>query len=262
MKRPHLGIAFLFIAALAACGGGGGSTSLPQPTPSVAPSVSGDMMALKASQGWNYHATSQGTSLTLTTYADPNLVNGVQSLIASSVLGLVPTVATSAANMTANLIGAVGFSIDASKDYNAVSELSVGSLATIPGSPLLVPSTLTLGQTWTPYAGVGAQVINVGAVPNSSACGAGAQTGAQVKYTYGNLNYTIAYVPGCGITDFLNNANGAEFKLISTQSYASIGQLARGRDVASATLLDTAASLLGQRRSVMPAAKLVRAFFP
>ncbi len=262
MKRTHLGIASILIAALAACGGGGGSTSLPQPTPSVAPSVSGDMLALKASQGWNYQTTFQGTSLTLTTYADPNLVNGVQSLIASSVVGLVPTVATSASNVTANLVGALGLSIDASKDYNAVSELSAGSLAAIPGSPLLVPSTLTLGQTWTPYAGVGAQVINVGTVPNSAVCGSGTQTGAQVKYTYADLSYTIAYVPGCGITDFLNNANGAEFKLISTASYASLGQLARGRDVATATLLDTAASLLGQRRSVMPAAKLVHAFFP
>lgn len=215
------------------------------------------MLALKPSQGWNYQSTFKGSSLTLTLYDDPNPVNGVNSLIASGQSGLVATVATSASAMMTGLVGALGVSKDASLNYNAVSELSAGSLAAIPGSPLLVPSVLTNGAVLQTYAGVTATVVNVGTMPNAGACPTPA-TGAQVRYKYSNYDYTIAYVPGCGITDFLNNANGAEFTLVSIGTYASIGQLSVSRRAASATFIDTAASLLGLRHTTMPAAGLLQ----
>lgn len=226
----------------------------PAPPAAQQPSVSGDMLGVGPSRGWNYQTTYGGTPLTLTIYADPSKVNGVQSLIAAGVTGLVPTVATSSANMTANLAGALGVTSDAAFNYTAVSEVSAGSTAAIPGSPTLIPSTLTLGQTWS-SSGATATVIGVGSVPNASACPTPA-SGATVKFTYANYSYNVSYVPGCGITDFYNNANGAEFKLISVGTYASVGQMGIARKAQTATLLDTAASLLGQRRSNFAASKL------
>jgi hypothetical protein len=76
--------------------------------------------------------------------------------------------------------------------------------------------------------------------------------GAQLEYTYPNYKDIVSYVPGCGITDLKNPTNGAEFTLTSIGSYSSIGSLARR--AATATYLDTAASLLGQRRNKMPGA--------
>ncbi|MBV8637652.1 MAG: hypothetical protein JO322_06160 [Candidatus Eremiobacteraeota bacterium] len=252
------------LLALAACGGGGGggsTTPAAQATPTPVPSISGDMLALKPSQGWNYQSTYNNTSVTATLYVDPNPVNGVTTLVGAGVTGLVPTVATSATNMTQNLMGELGIKVDTSANYNIYSEYSVGSLALVPGDPVLVPSSLTLGQSWTPTTGATAKVISIGAVPGQSACpnATSSTVGVTVEYTYPNYDDTIAYVPGCGITDMKNPSNGAEFTLVSTASYASLGSL--DRRAAQATYLDTAASLLGLRRSNLRGANVLHSLF-
>ncbi|HET9031115.1 MAG TPA: hypothetical protein VFN49_13165 [Candidatus Aquilonibacter sp.] len=249
----------LIALSLTACGGGGGgggcSTGTAPATP--APSIKGDMLALKPSTGWNYQTTFNNNPLTITLYSDPT-INGVTALVAAGTTGLVTTVATSTANMQANMVGALGMTVDASGNYNVTSEYSLGSTAAVPGTPLFVPSTLTLGQTWSASGG-SATVTNIGVVPGESACpnASSSPQGAQVTYTYPGYSESISYVPGCGITDVRNTTNGADFVLTSVGSYPAIGTLARR--AATATWLDTAASLLGQRRNDLPGAHLLRA---
>lgn len=253
------------LCALAACGGGGGGSTAPSvqstPTPTPVPSITGDMLAIKPSQGWNYQSTYKGTSFTLTLYADPNPANGITALVGAGVTGLVPTVATSSANMTANLVGALGLKTDGANDYTVYSEVSAGSRGIVPGDPVLVQSTLTLGESWTPATGATATVTAIGVVPGQSVCpnATSATLGVTVQYTYPNYKDSISYVPGCGITDMTNPTNGAEFTLVSTAAYAMIGSL--DRRAATATYLDTAASLLGMRRSNFPAAHVVQSLF-
>lgn len=83
-------------------------------------------------------------------------------------------------------------------------------------------------------------------MPNANACPS-AVSGAQVEYTFGGIDDTVAYVPGCGITDFKNNLNGAELGLVSVGSYPAIGQIASG--VETLSLIDTVRSALGLRRN-------------
>jgi len=254
MKRFIVSLSLL---ALAACsGGGGGGTGgsggggvAPVPTPGPpAPSVQGDMLSLVPSRGWNYHSIGVSPAITITLYADPAPVNGVRALIGSGVTGTVATVATSPSTMDANLLGALGIVTDGAYDASVYSEVSLGSTAAVPGTPLLVPGTLTLGQSWTPYPGATASVIAVGTVPNAIACPVPA-SGARVRYTFPGYDGTLSYVPGCGITDYLNNANGAELTLVSVGLYPGIGELAEKRRVESVTLLDTARSVLGLERN-------------
>lgn len=200
-----------------------------------------------ASRGWNYQTVNVSPSLTLSIYADPpSGGSNVRAFIGAGVTGLVPTVLTSAANADANLVGALGITQDVSNNMNVVSELSAGSSAAVPGTPLLVSGTLTLNQTWTPYPGATATVVAVGTMPHASACPTPA-SGAQVRYTFPGYDDSIAYVPGCGITDLLNNSSGEELALISVGSYPSIGTLAT--KVERVTLVDTARSALGLERN-------------
>lgn len=255
-----LSTAAVLLTLVACGGGGGGGSAAPNTASTPAPSITGDMLALKPSQGWNYQTTYNNTPLTVTLYVDPNPLNGVTTLVGSSVSGLVTTVATNATTMDANLVGALGVKVDSSTNYSVYSELSAGSTALVPGAPLLVSSTLTLGQTWTPSTGASAAVISIGAVPGQSACpnASASTTGAQVQYSYPGYQEVISYVPGCGITSLKNPTNGALLTLTSTASYPSVGALARR--AASVTYLDTAASLLGQRRNDFAGAKLLNPF--
>jgi hypothetical protein len=254
--------AAVFLTLVACGGGGGGGSTAPNTvsTATPAPSVSGDMLALKPSQGWNYQSSYNNNPLTVTLYSDPNPVGGVTTLVGAGESGLVTTVATSAATMQANLVGALGVKVDGSKNYNVYSELSAGSTALVPGTPLLVPSTLKLGQTWTPATGASATVTSIGAVPGQSACpnASASTTGAEVQYSYPGYEEVISYVPGCGITSLKNPTNGATLTLTSTASYPSVGALARR--AAEVTYFDTAASLLGQRRNDFGGAKLLNPF--
>lgn len=244
---------------LAACGGGGGTSgaALPIATPSSAPlSVSGDMLALAPSRGWNYQSTNApGGSYTISLYADPNPVSGATPLVASAVKGLVATVNTSAANIDNNIIGVLGLTGGAN-GYNASWEVSFGSNATIPGTPPLVPGTLTMGQVTTPYTGVTMTVTNVGPQPGGSNCPAGVvNNGATVQYGFSANTYTVSYVPGCGITSY-TSPGGTVYTLTSVASYASVGQASALRHIKTITLLDTARSLLGLERNNFPAAHL------
>jgi hypothetical protein len=109
----------------------------------------------------------------------------------------------------------------------------------ISGTPLLVPSTLTQGQSFTTYPGVTATVQTVGTVPGSSACPSPA-TGATIAYSFAGQNYSVSYVPGCGITQYLGN-HGEVVTLSSVGSYPQLGvQSTRRMD--TLTLLDTVRS--------------------
>lgn len=250
---------FLAAGFLAGCGGGGGggSTAGAPPTITPASSVTGDMLGLAPSRGWNYQVTNAGLSGTASLYSDPNPKAGLQTLVITIAAGLQPTVLTSASAAAAAVAGAAGFTAGTT-NYTVAAESSIGSSGLVPGTPLLVPNSLTLNQTWAPAAGATATVTFIGTVPNASACPA-PTAGASVRYKYPGYDDTISYVPGCGITDILNNSSGADFKLISVSTYASIGQLEIAKRVQSLTWLDTARSVLGLNRSHMPAASLFTA---
>jgi len=204
------------------------------------------MLALVPSRGWNYHTVNVNPALTVSLYADPNLVNNTRALIASVVSGTVPTVLTSSTSVYDNLAGALGIVTDGSNNATIVSEISAGSSAAVPGTPLFAPGSLTVGQTWSPYPGATATVVAVGAMPNANAC-PNPVPGAQIRFTYAGYDQTGSFVPGCGITDWKNNTNGAEFALASVGSYGTLGQL--HSRVQAVTLLDTARSLLGLERN-------------
>ncbi|MGZ3516596.1 MAG: hypothetical protein ACXVAM_05410 [Vulcanimicrobiaceae bacterium] len=215
------------------------------------------MIALAPSRGWNYQTTFNGQSLTLSLYADPQATNGVTALIGTAVLGLVPTALTSTSAAQSSLVGALGLTTS-NGSYNVVSELSVSGAAPVPGSPLLIPNSLTLNQTWTPAPGATATVIAVGQVPNASACPTPA-SGAQVRYTYtGGYDYSISYVPGCGITDMRNNTNGADMALVSVATYSVIGELSIARHAETASYVDAAKTLMGLERNHLGGAALVK----
>jgi hypothetical protein len=266
MKRLVFAAAVMS-AALSACGGGGGGggvagapppTSTPVPTPTPAPSVSGDMLALTSNRGWNYQGTSSAGSLTLSTYVNPTpLSNGQRVFAGAALSGLRTTVLVDHNTPESNLVGGLSFS-QSSAGYNVTSEISVGSLALVPGSPLFVSSTLTQGAVTTPYPGVTQTVLLVGTVPGASACPTPA-AGAKVQYSFQGSNYTVSYVPGCGITQFVS-PTGVALTLTSVGTY-NIGDLERVRKVQSATYADTARSMLGLERNDFAGAKIFGAFF-
>ena len=243
--------------AVAGCGGGGGGGSAPVGCGGNCPvqlqSVSGDMMALAPSRGWNYQGTNANGSFTLTTYADPQPINGATAVGVAAVQGLVPTILTSGTNFNNNLLAIGGFN-GSQSGYTVAYEVSLGSAAPVPGNPQLVPSTLTQGQTFSPYAGVTATVTSVGAVPGATACPA-PTNGATVAYNVSGQTYTVSYVPGCGITHFVYPSGNA-YTLVSTATYASIGQLGSARMVRSVGVVSAVRSILGLERHEMPAAHL------
>ncbi|HEY0613525.1 MAG TPA: hypothetical protein VGC96_02745 [Candidatus Elarobacter sp.] len=242
-KRARLRVAAFLLAAfaLAACGGGGGGGggSVP-PGGGVTPqSVTGDMIAYQASRGWNYHGNAFGLpSVTMTVYADPP--SG--STLALVLLGANGTLTNATGG--AELAG-LGLQNSAS-GYNATAYLlldgSGGIYAGggIPGFPLLVPSTLTQGQSFSTYPGVTGTTQFVGTVPGASACPTPA-TGATVQYTYLGQTYLVSYVPGCGITDYVGN-HGEHLTLASVGSYPQLGTLSKRR-LDTLTVLDSARSL-------------------
>lgn len=261
LEKRTFAVALLSISLLLpGCGGGGGGASTPAAAPAAPePTIQGDMIAYAPSRGWNYSGTVNGQGVTISMYANPNAVNGVYALTVAAVNGSVPTALTTAANVYNNLAGALGVTIS-SGNYNVVSEISAGSAAAVPGNPLLVSSNLTLHQTWNPVPGATATVTFIGTVPNSSACPSPGQ-GVQIRYTYSGYDDTFSYVPGCGLTNLMNNLNGFQISLVSVGSYPSLGQLALARRVESLTLLDTAKSLIGLGHTDARGASLVSKLF-
>jgi hypothetical protein len=250
----------LLTLALAACGGGGGGSTPSGGGGGVPPagppkSVSGDMLALAPNRGWNYQ-TPSGGGITVSVYVNPTKTStGLTILASSAVLGYVPTVLTSRSYAEANISGGLTFS-SLGDGYHVYQEISAGSLASVPGSPLLVGASLTAGATSSPYPGVQTSVLNVGPQPGESACGTTVD-GAAIQYTIaGNGSWTISVVPGCGITQF-TSASGSVFTLQSVGTYA-IGDLAKARKVESANAMTTVLSLLGRGRQDFPGAALIK----
>lgn len=209
-------------------------------------------MALSPSRGWNY----QGNGATVSTYFNPNPgSNGSTAFIGAAVSGSVPTVLTSANNVYNNLIGVL-YMVPGSAGNQVTAEISAGSTASVPGSPVIVPNTLTQGQTFSPSAGVTATVTLVGNVPGASGCPS-PTTGATVQYVFQGLTRSVSYVPGCGITQFIGSG-GATYTLVSVGNYSGLGELSKFRRAESITLLDTARSLLGLNRTDMPAARMIK----
>lgn len=222
---------FLVLAALlGACGGGGGSNAPAPGFPGAGaqPSVSGDMLALAASRGWNYQGTLQAQRVTFTLYADPPDA-GVTRLVALSVPGTqVDATVGSVKQAAFGLVnGSNGYAVTSYTIYNA--DTSIFAAGSLPAGSLLVPSTLTQGQSFTPYPGMSATVTFVGAVPGADACPTQAM-GATVTYTFVGQTYRISYVPGCGITQYVGN-HDETFTLTSIASYPQLGvQTARRRE--------------------------------
>ncbi|HEX3467301.1 MAG TPA: hypothetical protein VHT05_04415 [Candidatus Elarobacter sp.] len=233
---------FVFAAsalALAACGGGGGSgASTPSAGGGGNPvTLSGDMVAYQPSRGWNYQGTVQGQAFTISIYADPQQ-GTVDPMIAFAVSG---TVANAFAG---EKLGGVGIQ-STSSGYTVGSYVllnadgSIYADGAVSGSPMLVASTLTQGQPFSTYPGATATVETIGTVPGSGACPTPA-TGATVQYTYAGQTYSVSYVPGCGITQYVGN-HGEVFTLVSVGSYPQLGAQSTRR-MNTLTMFDTVAS--------------------
>lgn len=234
-------ISILAAASLAACsgggGGGGGSTGGGGGTVPQAASVSGDMLNLAPSRGWNYTGNIGNTAFTLTLYADPPS-GGSTTLAFLSVLGTHADATNGFNNGTVTVVNNNGYQVTAYRIYNSDGSVySQGALS----NPQLVLSTLTQGESSTPYPGATATVVLVGTVPGGSACPTPAQ-GATVQYTFMGQTYSISYVPGCGVTHYVGN-HGETFTLTSIGSYPGLGTLSTARGMQSLTLWDTAKSL-------------------
>jgi len=212
----------------------GGSAT---PTVPATTTVSGDFLAPAANRTWNYRATPQiGPAYTISIYQDP------QPDISGNIawIGYIATGTPADAAAGGGTIGAAASFASLSDGYHAESfgSVSNSTYGIIPGAPLLVPTSLTRGQTFTPYPGVTATVQGVGPVAGSAGCPTPSQIGAAVTYAVAGAFETVSFVPGCGITDFVSD-NGTEMRLTSITSNPQIGQQAIARRVLDATVVDT-----------------------
>jgi hypothetical protein len=248
-------------AALASCGG---SSSSPSPvataTPTPTPSASGDFLNFAPSRGWNYLVTNvQGeftyspptyvatpvTTATVTLYDDPTPVDGTTILLAVATPGQA-TSALTVATSQQYIFGAAGFSTIGST-YTATRYANYTVTAAIPATTV-VSSPLVLGATSTPFAGVTETVTAIGTVPGEAACSTPTTIGATVKYVYGSQSGTVAYVPGCGITQIVDN-KGETWTLQSIGSYPAAASnftiSSVAQQVGNANALDTVRSIFG-----------------
>ncbi|GAC1310261.1 MAG: hypothetical protein NVSMB21_17900 [Vulcanimicrobiaceae bacterium] len=235
------------LMALAGCGGGGGGSATPAPTPTPTPtpapaSVSGDMLALADSRGFNYHGSLGANPFTLTIYTNP-AVNGTQTLVLGEVAGTVATALNAAGSnklAAATFVNASGYQVQNftlfSPDGTAFAQ---GALP----NPQLVTNTLVLGATFSPYPGVVATVTAVGPMPGSAACPTPSALGATVQYVFMGQTYLLSYVPGCGLTQYVGN-HGETFTLSSIGSYPGTGTLSVGRSLAGLSVVDTIKSIV------------------
>lgn len=217
-----------------------GPVVAPSPAPVTSSStVAGDMLGYAASRTWTYTMSDgYGDISYLGIYADPQLVDGNVRLIGYY--------STSSANLftAANEIGSADFTPQngtyLAAAFTSVASGVAGISGSVPGTPLLVPGSLTTNQSWNPLqsaslatiAGVSAsaQVVSVGSVPGSSACPSGSSTnGATVEYTVTVPGSTtepddVSFVPGCGITAIRQISYGASATLTSVGTQSSLGQ--------------------------------------
>jgi len=220
---------------------------------SVGASISGDMLGYAPSRTWTYTANGGygtfflgysyygyaggGSPFVAGMYADPSTTNGVETYVAF-------VAAQGSSNPFTQGMDAGNMGVQPTSNGNEVysfGSVSNNTFGLVPGTPLLVPSSLQLGTSWNPVAGLPqaftggttgiATVIAVGSVPGMSACPNNPPGGATVQYTFSNIpntalstqTETVSYVPGCGISDIVTET-GVEITLtnVGTQS---LGQL-------------------------------------
>lgn len=208
------------------------------PSVPTAATVSGDMLGYVASRAWTYQTTQNGLTSYFGIYADPQGSNGITSLVLFCALNN-QTGCTSPNPFTGTSLGALGLqALPNGYLLDSFASASNNSAGVVPGVPLLVPNSLSLGQSWNPFgSGLGilsglisanATVVAVGPVPGMSACPNSPTQGATVNYSItssaspssagtGFGSQAMSFVPGCGITDFVNSA-GQEFTLVSVGS--------------------------------------------
>jgi hypothetical protein len=206
--------------------------------PSSNAAVTGDMIGYVASRTWTYLVSSQySTPYYLGLYADPNLVSGNVRLIGFE--------SSSSSNLFSD--GTEIGSLDLTPlngtylaaAFASVSSGASGTSGSVPGTPLLVPGSMTLGQSWNPLQNAGfagqigvtasAQVVATGSVPGIGACPSGT-SGAIVSYavqvgSIAKTPATVSYVPGCGITAVQGSNGETSVVLQSVSSMPSLGQL-------------------------------------
>ena len=220
-----------------------GPIIVPSPAPPTSSTaVSGDMIGYVASRTWTYVSQSSGDDNTesIGIYADPQLVNGNVRLV-----GYESNTSTNPFQ-DGTIVGSVDLTpLDGSYlayAFSSVSSGTAGVSGTVPGTPLLVPGSLAINQTWNPLenqtiaqltgATATAQVVATGAVPGIGACPSGsAASGATVQYSayaFGNpltgSGAQMSFVPGCGITS-LTLGDGDSAVLSSVGSDPSLGQV-------------------------------------
>lgn len=257
VSRAVIGIALA--AMLSSCGGGASSTvASPSSTPSSAASVSGDFLNFSASRGWNYLVTNVTgeftypggvptpvTTATVSLYDYPSSIDGTTILLEVAVAGASSSALTAPIGQQA-IFGAAGFSTTGTT-YTATRYASYTATAAIP-TTVVVNSPLVMGATSTPFVGVTETVTAIGTMPGEGACPTPTATGATVKYAYGSQIVTVDYVPGCGVTQIVDN-KGETWTLQSIGSYPTEATnytiTAVARQVGDASLLDTMRSIFG-----------------
>lgn len=226
------------LAVLTACGGGGGGAPS-GPTASPPPTVTGDMLAVAQNKGWNYQgSTPTSGPLTLTLYADPSS-NGVTPLVLLAVAGTQSDATTGQKAAAITVSGSSGtYDVTSYTIYNG--DGTIYANGGLPNGSVLVQSTLTQGHTFSPYAGMTATVTLVGSVPGAGACPTPG-TGATVQYAFQGQTYSVSYVPGCGVTQYIGN-HGETFTLTSVGTY-QLGTLGDVRRMTHLTVFDSVKSL-------------------
>ncbi len=217
--------------------GGAGIPAAPSTT-----SVTGDFIAPSSGKTWNYTASgaSVASPYSVSIYVDPQPdVSGNLALVGFQ--SSTPNIDAAATGGTQ--IGAAGLS-QSGGGYTAQSFGSVSndSYGIIPGGALLVPATLTYGETISLYPGVTGTVTGIGTMPGESACPNPSATGASVAYSVQGFSSVVSYVPGCGITDLVTD-RFVDFRLHSITQNSGLGQQSIARRVLSATPLDNLRAL-------------------
>ena len=230
--------AAIMTVMLSACGGGGGGSSTTGGPPPNAPSVSGDMLAYQANRGWNYQGTAfGGRAVTFSVYADPSS-GGNDTFVLFGGIG-------TAANAFGGTKLALALLQNSGGGYNAASYVLYNADG----------STYSQVRFWAPRRWclqrsrkarrfrripvLPRSFRQVEMVPGSSACPTPA-TGATVAYPFQGQNYTVSYVPGCGITQYTGN-NHEVITLVSVGSYPQLGTQSTRR-LDSLTVFDTVTS--------------------
>lgn len=202
--------------------------------------VAGNFLALSPNRGLNYHGVLLGNPVTLTLYEDPSTTNST-TLVLLSASGTQADATSGTKQGAVSIVGSAqaGFGIANYTLYN--TDGTTFAQGMLPAGSLLVPASLYLGQTYTPYPGMSATVVASGNVPPGGSACAVPKPGATVQYLFQGGTYLISYVPDCGITQYVGN-NGETFTLSSVGVYSQLGTLGDVKAMGELTLLDNVTS--------------------